>query len=452
MKYLKHIIISLLIIFSFWFVDMLVPKASTYSDAFIFEGTYYINAFPMSSDLHYTRWIRLTADNNTPFVNRLDLHFTYYDVHSSPVLKAGEKYHFIIDYCSTFEGLFTNFQGTNVDNIEYIHNTGESCYFTQTMSNGSLQDLATGTIYKLFVELTIDNVTLGTTDMSYSEVCEEYGGEYPYLGTVVVGDINNFTFNKYTSNIVSEILFTNGTGEDQFYRFMNVTVYEDDEYTDILYGDQIDDGVRDEDEPETLLQAIKQLPKRFLDNLTTQIQSLRDTFSNPLENIRQAILGIATSILEGLRNLFVPTDTQLNEVIDDARGLAENFGFVGQSVSFFINIFTSFLGVSNGNGCVTLPEFSVGSTSLFEGMSFWQEQTVCLSDNVVLSTHINTIRSITTIVMVCLFLTFASRQFFSILSKNDSGTSTVYEPDNGNVTRTTWSNTNGNYVAERRKY
>lgn len=125
-------------------------------------------------------------------------------------------------------------------------------------------------------------------------------------------------------------------------------------------------------------------------------------------------------LIDALKSLFVPTDSQLYEIINDSKELSENFGFVGESINFFINIFTSLLGMVNGNGCVELPEFSVGATSLFEKVTFWEAQNVCLADNVILSTHIDTIRTVTSIVLVCLFISFASTKFFNILSKNDS--------------------------------
>lgn len=125
-------------------------------------------------------------------------------------------------------------------------------------------------------------------------------------------------------------------------------------------------------------------------------------------------------LIDALKSLFVPTDEQLYEIINDSKELSENFGFVGESINFFITIFTSLLGMVNANGCIELPEFTIGATSLFDSFTFWHAQNVCLNDNVILSNNINTIRTITSIVLVGLFINFASKQFFSILSKNES--------------------------------
>lgn len=143
---------------------------------------------------------------------------------------------------------------------------------------------------------------------------------------------------------------------------------------------------------------------------------------------------LVSLLIDALKSLFVPTDEQLYEIINDSKDLAENFGFVGETINFFITIFTSLLGMVNANGCIELPEFTIGATSLFDSFTFWQAQNVCLNDNVVLSSNINTIRTITSIVLVVLFINFAARQFFNILNKNDNGSESIsYDPRTGEV-------------------
>jgi len=107
------------------------------------------------------------------------------------------------------------------------------------------------------------------------------------------------------------------------------------------------------------------------------------------------------------------------DIIDKSKQLSENFGFVGQSVNFFLNIFTSLLGLVNANGCVQLPEMTIGATSLFDSHTFWNSQLVCLNDNKILADNIEAIRTITSIALVCMFVNFASRKFFEVLSKNE---------------------------------
>lgn len=154
-------------------------------------------------------------------------------------------------------------------------------------------------------------------------------------------------------------------------------------------------------------------------------------------------------LIEGLKNLFVPTDDQLYEIINDSKDLAENFGFVGESMNFFITIFTSLLGMVNANGCVEFPEFTIGATSLTPSITFWSAHNVCLNDNPILSSNITTIRTITSIVLVALFINFAVSKFFSILNKNDSGTTYDVASD-GTATIIDWTRTNGDMTRVRR--
>lgn len=152
--------------------------------------------------------------------------------------------------------------------------------------------------------------------------------------------------------------------------------------------------------------------------------SFFDWFANFFKAIVNGILELPSKLvsllLDGLKSLFVPSQEHLMDILDESQKLTENFGFVGESMNFFLNIFTSLLGLVNQNGCVNLPEFTIGATSLFESHTFWQSQNVCLSDNTILSSNIETIRTITSIALVCLFINFAARKFFSILSKNDN--------------------------------
>ena len=158
---------------------------------------------------------------------------------------------------------------------------------------------------------------------------------------------------------------------------------------------------------------------------------------------------IVEFLVDALKSLFVPTNDQLYEIVNDSKELSENFGFVGESVSFFLNIFTSLLGMVNANGCIEMPAFKIGATSLFDEHVFWEARNVCLADNVILSANIDTIRSITSIVFVSLFLGFAVSKFFGILSKNDSGSTTTYDGD-GNASTIEWSRVNGNTSIYRR--
>lgn len=157
-----------------------------------------------------------------------------------------------------------------------------------------------------------------------------------------------------------------------------------------------------------------------LDEAENTRKGILGTIKDVLSNIINLPKKIVEFLVDALKSLFVPTDEQLYEIVNDSKELSENFGFVGQSMSFFINIFTSLLGMVNANGCIEMPAFKIGATSLFDEHTFWDARNVCLADNLILSANINTIRTITSIVFVSLFVGFATRKFFSILSKSEN--------------------------------
>ena len=157
-----------------------------------------------------------------------------------------------------------------------------------------------------------------------------------------------------------------------------------------------------------------------LDEAENTRKGILGTIKDVLSNVINIPKKIVEFLVDALKMLFVPTDDHLYEIVNDSKDLSENFGFVGQSMSFFINIFTSLLGMVNANGCIEMPAFKIGATSLFDEHTFWDARNVCLADNAILSANIDTIRTITSIAFVSLFLGFATRKFFSILSKSEN--------------------------------
>ena len=188
--------------------------------------------------------------------------------------------------------------------------------------------------------------------------------------------------------------------------------------------------------------------------LTSGISNIGNWFNNLGSSITNGLTSLGNFIIDGIKGLLIPTDEQIYEIIEDSQEMSENFGFIGQSMNFFINIFTSFLSMTNGNGCAILPEFTLpfSETNLdIDDVTFWEEQQVCLNSNPILSSNIDTIRTITSIALVCMFLTFAASKFFSILSKNDSGTVATFNPD-GSVDVSDYEVVNGFKTVHRKRY
>lgn len=127
-------------------------------------------------------------------------------------------------------------------------------------------------------------------------------------------------------------------------------------------------------------------------------------------------------LIDALKSLFIPTEEQIQEIIDDSQTMAENFGFVGEIVAFLVDTFTSLLNISQENGCITFPEFSLdfSTTPIGKTITFWDGTDVCMSDNAWFgadSVGIVTLRLISTLTLVILFVNFCYREYWKIMSK-----------------------------------
>lgn len=272
------------------------------------------------------------------------------------------------------------------------------------LSNSNTSSFKKVIAYELGSVSSLDGKTLTLSANTNGNGHLQIGYSYYNNGWVYLYDASNQYKNSHTLTIDSNK--TSGKGSVYLYFFV-----ENDssvEFTDIMVAE-----------------SSSVLPyEEFGKETCTGGGSFFDWFGNFFKSIVSGILELpsklVTLLIDALKSLFVPTQEHLMDILEESQKLTENFGFVGESMNFFLNIFTSLLGLVNQNGCVNLPEFTIGATSLFESHTFWQAQNVCLSDNTILSSNIETIRTITSIALVCLFINFAARKFFSILSKNDN--------------------------------
>lgn len=250
-------------------------------------------------------------------------------------------------------------------------------------------------------------------------------------------------------NASSYLTIKNNKGYNSFWRFYSPQLSSVDVLTSLI------NSSKDSEKQQEIIDEQKKTNSKLddvkskQDEAETTRKGILATVKDVLSNIINLPKKIVEFLVDALKSLFVPTDDQLYEIVNDSKELSENFGFVGEAVAFFLNIFTSLLGMVNANGCVTMPAFKIGATSLFDEHTFWEARQVCLADNAILSANIDTIRTITSIVFVSLFLGFAASKFFGILSKNDSGSSTTYDGD-GNASTTEWSRVNGHTSIYRR--
>lgn len=134
---------------------------------------------------------------------------------------------------------------------------------------------------------------------------------------------------------------------------------------------------------------------------------------------------LLNGILDGLKALFIPTEKDLNDIIDKSTEISENFGFVGESFAFVIRLFTSIAGMINQDGCLMLPALDLrfGGILGLDNYKIWEDTNVCMSENAWFGNNteaIDIVRTLTTGSLVCGFISFAISQFNQILSKEDT--------------------------------
>lgn len=160
-----------------------------------------------------------------------------------------------------------------------------------------------------------------------------------------------------------------------------------------------------------------------LDEAENTRKGIWGTIKDVLSNIIALPKKMVEFLVDALKDLFIPTEEQISEVIDDSKELSENFGFIGEGVSFSVQLFTSLLNIGQSTGCVDFPEFSLDFTnvdSIGHKVKFWEKSSVCLADNVWFGTGsigIVVVRSVTTILCIVFFLNFCYKAFFRVLSK-----------------------------------
>lgn len=316
----------------------------------------------------------------------------------------------VFDVCST--GGFENLK---------VSNTAYTSYFNDNSAIG----VWTG-----------QNCTVGSYSGSFYKMQIQVGkfSDFDDAGELYVGSYLQFSFSgKYNA----------------FYKFSDAYLSDVDVVTPLLNASNDSKKQQEIINKQTETNSKLDDVKSKQDEAENTRKGILATVKDVLSNIINLPKKIVEFLIDALKSLFVPTDDQLYEIVNDSKELSENFGFVGEAVAFFLNIFTSLLGMVNANGCIEMPAFKIGATSLFEEHVFWEARNVCLADNAILSANIDTIRTITSIVFVSLFLGFAASKFFGILSKNDSGSSTTYDSD-GNASTTEWSRVNGHTSIYRR--
>lgn len=337
------------------------------------------------NDVNQLLWVMNGEDLN----QRISFWFNVTDTDFfAPPFEKGSKINVELDYCATGDVL-NNVFSTYTNSFDYDYNTHQICNFSSF----------TGEVHKAFFTLTLENQLIET----------------------IVNGSNNDNYYMYSMILTTQDLyFVNNNGYNVAVRYLSLTYYSPEDYTSLIEtykNNQSQKDVSDKlDETNELIGGD-----------SDDVQSKSCGIICKLKNLLLAIIDLPGKIIElltdALLSLIVPTNEQIMDIVADSSEMAENFGFVGQAIDFFIKLFTDLLSMVEGSGCATLPEFTIPFSQLnlgIDDVTFWSEQNVCLADNPILSDNIDTIRAITSIALVSLFVTFAGSQFFSIMSKQDN--------------------------------
>lgn len=314
--------------------------------------------------------------------------------------------------------------------LNYYHYYGE--VESPIKSNDTTNVLFVSCIHK---DAIIDGLFSSHTnylDISYvsDETCT-----FSWESTPIDGRVQyTFARLKYSSSDFDQIDSESGTIYNWFYRFNSQTIgvqglsfasslyFTDIRYLSSSEYNSLVSQYRSLKEQKVVQDKINDTNTK-LDEAENTRKGIWGTIKEVLSNIISLPKKIVEFLVDALKSLFIPTQSQISEVIDDSKELSENFGFVGDGVSFSVQLFTSLLNISQSTGCVDFPEFSLDFTnvdSIGHKVKFWDKKSVCLADNQWFGSNSNgivVVRLITTILLIVVFLNFCYKAFFKVLSK-----------------------------------
>lgn len=283
---------------------------------------------------------------------------------------------FVVEYCVNGSLPVLNVWSSYSNFVDFTYPTGKAIY----LSDG---DWSRAQCYQSFLSL----------NLKYSDI----------VGSSSLYNYTSFTSNNNTFGMLAYY------GYNVILRYTNLIYYNNDDYNNLL------------------LKTKEEYNSQIQIDQNNSIINKQDEAENTRKGIWETIKSLPSTIInllvDGLKSLFIPTETQISEVIEDSKELSENFGFIGEGVNFSVQLFTSLLNVVQSTGCVDFPEFSLDFTnidSIGHSVKFWDKKSVCLADNQWFGTDSNgivVIRSVTTIICIVIFLNFCYRAFFRVLSK-----------------------------------
>lgn len=275
----------------------------------------------------------------------------------------------VLDYCSSYGQLVDDVYSSYYNYFDYLSYQGK-CYATSSNQ---------GALYRVFLRLS--------------------GADYTYVSS-------NPSYLSYPNSVLH---YHNNTEYSVYLRFLNIVLYDEADYYSLL------NDIKDQDQANSIINSNNET--------NNKLDEAENTRKGIWETIKSLPGNIVNLLVDGLKSLFIPTETQISEVIEESKELSDNFGFIGEGVNFSVQLFTSLLNISQSTGCVDFPEFSLDFSNIeFIGYSikFWDKKSVCLADNQWFGANSNgivVVRFISTVILIIIFLNFCYKAFFRVLSK-----------------------------------
>lgn len=295
--------------------------------------------------------------------------FFTYKMTGDGILKEGYTYTF--NFYSSFDsscsyGFRTDF-GSNEITFDDVEKSGNNIKFTLTPSfDLRLSDLlfvvgkgsrtSTGSFY--YISSRSDYIPASNTD----EINQNINKEVTNISNVVTNISNTITnVSNQISNMTTTITNTITNMANQISGALG-------QQTDSITSnaDQNTDKVTNNANQNT--EKVTNNANQNTDKVTANADENTGKVTEKLEDVKT---GIINGIIEGLKNLFIPSDEFFKSYFDDLyEWFSERLGFLSFPIDLLVKLVDMFIGSSSTDCILTIPTFSISGHQLWGDMPF----------------------------------------------------------------------------------
>lgn len=365
----KNLFITFLLFSILFGIDSIAADEMDYSfkiDKGLSYQTYYYNQTPYRQLLSdYGKTKGMPTQTSSPYLSlssgfqpiTLTYHFVfdyYLGSGMTNTFATGDEFGLSVNLCTTSQAYLPIPNNNNVNTLDYIHNTNETCNFMLTTDSGRTRIVdGVGSIYQYFYK--IKNTTILSVATEIDNTDDSYGVFYEPCNDGSSNFCKSTKVNWYRVLAVVDFNISNGTNDTINFAISDATLNTNSVYNNNLYIVQTEDGERTEEDPETIWEAITQFPSRFANAIKIQLTNISD------------------GIINGIKNLFVPSD--MSFMTDFEETITTKLGFIAEIPIRIIN-FAIDLASSSWDSftSLTLPTINIF------GYNFWESQEIDLTE------------------------------------------------------------------------